>query len=156
MKTLFLTAYLVLSVLPFCIPEKISVPTINLLDQTLGATFDGLFEVSINQINRNNILNEMSSVDFTLSTEEIEVLPNPFTDNAEVLYALTKEERVAVKVFDILGKEIITLIEEVQPAGKWSIIWDGRDRRGLAVERGIYIIQIQTGKAFTAIKTIKK
>ena len=69
--------------------------------------------------------------------------PNPFNPNTTIFYDVSRESNVKVTVFDLLGREIIKLIDRVVPVGGRSINWDGRDYTGNLVNSGVYIYQIE-------------
>jgi len=69
--------------------------------------------------------------------------PNPFNPNTTIFYDLSRESNVKITVFDLLGREVVTLINQIEPAGNWSVNWDGRDYTGNLVNAGIYIYQIE-------------
>ena len=52
---------------------------------------------------------------------------------------------VTLRVYDISGKLVTTLVDEVQCSGDHSVIWDGRTSSGVAVSPGIYLYQLETG-----------
>lgn len=64
--------------------------------------------------------------------------PSPFHQNVHISYHLRQNLRVALKIYDISGKEVITLIEQPQPQGVHEITWDGVDRYGKPVSNGVY------------------
>ena len=68
--------------------------------------------------------------------------PNPFNPNTTIFYDVSRESNVKVTVFDLLGREVIKLVDRVEPAGNRSINWDGRDYTGNLVNAGVYIYQI--------------
>ena len=68
--------------------------------------------------------------------------PNPFNPETIISYSLPKQSRVQIKIFDITGKEIRTLIDEERAAGKYNILWDSRNNLGQKVSSGIYIYKI--------------
>jgi len=70
---------------------------------------------------------------------------NPFNLTTTFQYALKDEAAVTIKIYNILGKEIITLVNETQPAGYQSITWNGTDHSGNPVPSGIYICQMNAG-----------
>ncbi len=75
--------------------------------------------------------------------------PNPFNPTTVISYKLSAVSNVTLKIFDILGREVKTLIDnEKQLAGKHSLRWDGTNRRGGRVGSGIYYYQLttETGK----------
>jgi len=53
--------------------------------------------------------------------------------------------RVEIGVFDIAGRRMRMLAEGVQPAGRHSVTWDGRDESGAHVRKGMYFVRIQVG-----------
>ena len=69
--------------------------------------------------------------------------PNPFNPNTTIFYDVSKESNVRVTIFDLLGREVIQLVDQIEPAGSRSINWDGRDHAGNLVNAGIYIYQIE-------------
>jgi|GEM_PF-1180043 subtilisin family serine protease len=71
--------------------------------------------------------------------------PNPFNPTTAIKYCLKEETKVTIKVYNLLGKEIITLVNETQPAGYQSITWNGTDHSGNPVPSGIYICQMKAG-----------
>jgi len=73
--------------------------------------------------------------------------PNPFNPSTKIEYSIPKESMVQLKVYDILGKEVATLVNEEQAAGSYRA-----DFSGANLSSGIYIAKLQTGN-FT--KTIK-
>ena len=66
--------------------------------------------------------------------------PNPFNPVTSILYKLPKQEYVSLKVFDALGQEVSTLVNEGQPAGTYSVDWNAE-----ALSSGIYFYTIQAG-----------
>lgn len=74
--------------------------------------------------------------------------PNPFslTKNTAttITYRLTEAGSVMLKVYNLLGKEVRTLVDETRPFGKSSVSWDGRDNNGRPVPAGIYVYKLST------------
>ena len=58
-------------------------------------------------------------------------------------YDLPSDALVTLKVFDMLGREIIQLVNTNQKAGFRSVQWDATDNMGRAVSAGVYLDQIQ-------------
>jgi len=71
--------------------------------------------------------------------------PNPFNPTTTFKYGLKEEAKVTIKIYNLLGKEIATLVNEIQPVGYQSVIWNGADRFGNSVPSGIYICRIIAG-----------
>ncbi len=74
--------------------------------------------------------------------------PNPFNPETTIFYSITENRAVSVsiKIFDLLGREVKTLIEKSQPAGQYQIIWQGKDELGKDVASGIYLCHVSLGK----------
>ena len=72
--------------------------------------------------------------------------PNPFNPVTTIQYALPKDVHVSLKVYDILGQEVITLVDEPQTAGYKSLVWDGRNESGESVASGLYIYRMTAGE----------
>ncbi len=73
--------------------------------------------------------------------------PNPFNPTTRISYLLPGSEFVSLKVYDIIGREIQTLVSEVQTAGTYSINFDANELTG-----GIYIYRLQIGGKFAETK----
>ena len=72
--------------------------------------------------------------------------PNPFTGSMHMAYAVTGEaERVEISVYDVAGRRVSVLADGVQPVGRHSVAWDGRDASGAQVRRGMYFVRVQIG-----------
>ncbi|MBX7151845.1 T9SS type A sorting domain-containing protein [bacterium] len=80
--------------------------------------------------------------------------PNPFNPSTTIAYDLPKESKITLKVFNALGQEVRTLINEIRPQGFHSIQWDGRNNSGQSVASGLYIYQIQADKIVKSKKML--
>jgi hypothetical protein len=75
--------------------------------------------------------------------------PNPFNPSTTIKYDLVGDGIVKLKVYDILGREVKTLVNEQQIPGSYEVRWDAS---GLA--SGIYFYQLKTKDYVTAKKMI--
>ncbi|MCX6832002.1 MAG: T9SS type A sorting domain-containing protein [candidate division Zixibacteria bacterium] len=71
--------------------------------------------------------------------------PNPFNPETVISYTLQHVGQVSVAVYNLLGRQIATLVDERQNAGTYSIIWDGRDHDGRPVASGVYFYRLNAG-----------
>jgi hypothetical protein len=75
--------------------------------------------------------------------------PNPFRTAATIQYALPTDEHVVIDVFDITGRRVATLVDEVVEAGYHTVVWDGRTNGRARLASGLYLYRLQAG-SFTA------
>jgi len=73
--------------------------------------------------------------------------PNPFNSTTLIRYHLpaisSQLIAVSLKVYNVLGEEVRTLVDEEQVSGYYSVIWDGRDGKGKEVSSGIYFCRLE-------------
>ena len=79
--------------------------------------------------------------------ELIQNHPNPFNANTHIKYALgnAQEQNTQLVIFDLMGKQIRTLINMNQSTGIYDVIWDGKDDAGESVSSGFYFYKITSG-----------
>ena len=90
--------------------------------------------------------------DDTVLPEEFKLFqnyPNPFNPKTFISYQLLVHSYVSLKVYDVLGKEVATLINEEKPAGTYEINWDAEN-----LPSGVYFYQIQAGSFIDTKKMI--
>ena len=71
--------------------------------------------------------------------------PNPFNPETTIKYNLAETGDVNLRIYNIVGQVVRTLVAERQPAGRYEVRWAGTDDRGMAVSSGIYFYQITAG-----------
>jgi hypothetical protein len=77
-------------------------------------------------------------------------IPNPFNLTTKIEYAIPHGAEVRLSVYNLMGQEVRTLVEEYQDAGYKSVFWDGRDSGGNAVSSGVYFYRLSAG-AFSEV-----
>ena len=70
--------------------------------------------------------------------------PNPFNPKTVIKYSIKNAGMVSLKVYNILGQEILELSNRFFQPGTYNINWDGRDSLGKAVSSGMYICVLKT------------
>jgi len=78
--------------------------------------------------------------------------PNPFNPSTVINYALPKSSLITIKIYNILGQEVKTLINSQLQAGYYTTQWNGDNNSGKTVSSGMYICRVDAGQY---IKTIK-
>jgi len=71
--------------------------------------------------------------------------PNPFNPSTTINYALPKESNVKITIYNVLGQPVRTLVNERQAASYQSVVWDGKNDKGMTVSSGTYIYIITAG-----------
>jgi hypothetical protein len=88
-------------------------------------------------------------VDFSLAQN----YPNPFNPSTTIAFGLPVAGRVTAEVYDILGRQVNTLLNEERPAGYHSLVWDGTNAAGRQLGSGTYFLRLNirgaAGKSFT-------
>jgi len=90
--------------------------------------------------------------DTSLLTKNPNNSPNPFNHKTAISYQLTANSQVTLKIYDLAGREIKTLIDGQKPAGMHTTEWDGTDSKGMKVPSGTYFYRIQTSDGVTSSK----
>jgi hypothetical protein len=72
--------------------------------------------------------------------------PNPFNPTTKIDYGLPEVSNVKLVIYDILGREVTTLVNGFQDAGYKSIQWNATNNQGQPVSAGLYLYTIQAGK----------
>ena len=83
--------------------------------------------------------------------------PNPFNPSTAIRYAIPRLGRsvpVRLEVFNIAGQQLRVLVDAVQGAGVYTVVWDGHDDRGNPVSSGVYLYKLQAGDYVTTRKMI--
>jgi hypothetical protein len=90
------------------------------------------------------------SLDEALLIPEVFVLhqnyPNPFNPVTTLRYDLPENSFVNVIIYDMLGRQVRTLVNTTQDAGFKSVIWDATNDYGKPVSAGVYLYKIQAGE----------
>ena len=81
--------------------------------------------------------------------------PNPFSDITTIEYTLAQRGAVEITIINILGQEVLTLVDENQSVGMQTVTWDGMNGNGKILNNGIYYAYIRVGKEMSVIKILK-
>jgi photosystem II stability/assembly factor-like uncharacterized protein len=71
---------------------------------------------------------------------ETQNYPNPFNPSTLISFTLPEQTDVELRIYDVLGKEVATLVNESKPAGSYEVEWNASD-----LPSGVYIYQLRTG-----------
>lgn len=70
--------------------------------------------------------------------------PNPFNPTTTIRYDLADQSMTSLVIYNMLGQEVVTLVNSVQPAGMYSVTWNGESRTGKPVSSGVYLMRLNT------------
>ena len=71
--------------------------------------------------------------------------PNPFNPETQIAYQLASNCFTSLSIYDLLGREIKTLVSKDQPAGNYTVTWNGTDELGNMLPSGVYLYTLKTG-----------
>ncbi|MCA9380803.1 T9SS type A sorting domain-containing protein, partial [Candidatus Dojkabacteria bacterium] len=94
--------------------------------------------------------NQVLPVDYAL----FQNYPNPFNPTTLISYALPRSGSVTLKIYDMLGREVKTLVNAEQNSGVNTVQWNGDNNSGSRVSSGTYIYMIKAGEFTQAKKMI--
>ena len=80
--------------------------------------------------------------------------PNPFNPVTTLRYDLPENGLVNIIIYDMLGRQVKTLVNQTHDAGYRSVIWDATNDYGKSVSAGIYLYQIQAGEYMQTKKMV--
>ena len=69
--------------------------------------------------------------------------PNPFNPITNLDFSIPKRSNVTLRVFNMMGQEVVTLINEKKSYGNYSISWNGLDSKGVNVASGVYFAELR-------------
>ena len=73
--------------------------------------------------------------------------PNPFNPLTNLDFSIPKRSNVTLRVFNMMGQEVVTLINEKKSYGNYSTSWNGLDSKGVNVSSGVYFAELKTQEA---------
>ncbi len=97
---------------------------------------------------------EQPTVEIPQKFELYQNYPNPFNPSTSIMFDLPSDEFVTLKIYNIIGQEVRTLVNEFKNAGRYTITWDGKDNTGKLVPSGIYFYRITAGNFSKTLKMV--
>ena len=79
--------------------------------------------------------------------------PNPFNPSTKFMFSIAEDAEVQIKVYNIIGQEVATLLDDWKARGITTVEWDGRNALGRRVASGVYIIRLRT-RSWSAVHKI--
>lgn len=75
-------------------------------------------------------------------------LPNPFNAQTKISFSMPVASQVKLVVYNVLGQEVVTLLDQKMEANKHEVIWDGFNTQGSVVASGTYFYRLKIGDSF--------
>ena len=97
-------------------------------------------------------INELNTIPTSYSLNQN--YPNPFNPETRIHYDLPEGGHVSLVVYDLLGRELIKLVNQYNSPGRYNILWNGNDALGNPVSSGVYIYQMKSGSFLQTKKMI--
>ncbi len=97
------------------------------------ATFPKESEVEESEVTQSEVI-----TDYVLEQN----YPNPFNPSTKISFALPEAGMVKLQIYNLLGNEVKTLVNEHRNAGPYDLIWNGRNRAGEVVAAGVYLYRL--------------
>ncbi len=129
-----------------------------LMEVSLTANRDGVFSsdmVSLSDavfVNSNYIKETILSTSETgLSTDAPTVFelsqnfPNPFNPTTTINFSVPQNGNVSLKIYDVLGRHVATLVDGSYSAGNYNLMWNATDVNGNLVSNGVYFYKLEAG-----------
>ena len=82
--------------------------------------------------------------------------PNPFSGKSRIAYSLPEDGRVTIQLYDVVGRHVAVLADDVLPAGPHAVTWDGFDDGGHECAGGIYFVRMMFEDGQTASEKVVK
>jgi len=75
----------------------------------------------------------------------LQAYPNPFNPQTRIRFEVAEQGVVALRIHDLAGRTVRTLVDGAQAVGVHEVAWDGRDGRGRGLPSGVYLARITSG-----------
>ncbi|MBI4552998.1 MAG: T9SS type A sorting domain-containing protein, partial [Candidatus Latescibacteria bacterium] len=75
--------------------------------------------------------------------------PNPFNPTTRIAYEVPQRAQITLAVYNLLGQEVVRLVEGVQTPGRYVVTWDGRNAQGQSIASGVYLYRLTTSAGFS-------
>lgn len=120
----------------FGIVEKNSHLMYSSIDRLIGCVINGIKYGTIVSVKEKNI-----NTNYELSQN----YPNPFNPETTISYKVQAASKVILKVYDLLGKEVATLVDQYKQPGSYTVAFNVKTRHGVSLQSGVYFYRLQAG-----------
>ena len=130
---------------------------------SLGENIDSVFSITLDLNSKKDYYQEMQARFYDIDGKEIlhgstilkiipipnqyalgQNYPNPFNPSTTIQFQLPEESYTQIAIYDLLGRELIQLVNEIYSAGYHEVIWNGKDTFGRTIPSGMYLYRMDT------------
>ena len=72
-------------------------------------------------------------------------VPNPFNPSTQIAYEVPRQAHITLIVHNLLGQEVVRLVDQTHAPGRYNVTWNGRNTVGLGVASGVYVYRMTAG-----------
>ena len=130
--------------IPVTVPEGMR-PGITLTNVVLSDLYGNTVPVRLGQT---RVSVAAAPTSFSLATTR----PNPFNPSTTIAYEVPEQTHITLTIYNLLGQEVVRLMDQVQAAGRYEVVWHGVNSRGAGVASGVYLYRIVSGSGYTDTK----
>ena len=130
--------------IPVTVPEGMR-PGITLTNVVLSDLYGNTVPVRLGQT---RVSVAAAPTSFSLATAR----PNPFNPSTTIAYEVPEQTHITLTIYNLLGQEVVRLMDQVQAAGRYEVVWHGVNSRGAGVASGVYLYRIVSGSGYTDTK----
>jgi hypothetical protein len=78
--------------------------------------------------------------------------PNPFNPSTTIAFEVPQTAHVTLTIYNVLGQEVVRLLNEQRLPGRYEVVWNGRNAQGVGVSTGIYMYRLTSSTGFAEAK----
>jgi len=101
-------------------------------------------DVKLTPMSATSVEQELTGAGVPAEFELVQNYPNPFNPSTTIRYALPTASHVTLKVFNLRGELVKTLVNGNRAANRYQVVWNGENESGAKVAAGIYLYQLKT------------
>ena len=78
--------------------------------------------------------------------------PNPFNPSTTIAYEVPQQTHITLTVYNLLGQEVVRLVNQEQAAGRYRAFWHGTNAQGQTVASGVYVYRLTSSAGYNKTK----
>ncbi len=123
--------------------------------QDIAGGFDSFYRVSAVDFSGNESppteatntqVSGFSDENLPTATALTSIFPNPFNPSTTISFALPGDSQVRISIYDVSGRLVQTLVDQLLDAGNHDVVWQGQDSQGRAQASGIFFVRLETDR----------